>query len=348
MAIQLATRVRRTLVQVLPKGLRVKVEPRPETPEPTFIVTVSAGKARHRFRAGWAGEGWPADVRRLTSLTPDLEVVTGTRLSDGARSLLSERGIGWADESGSADINLPSGLVVVRETPIIRRGAEKTVRWTRSMLAAAEATLSGAAPTVLSIEDATGLSRNATASALERLERLGLLERPGAHRGRKSGRQVVDANALLDAYATAAGEARKRQPVVRIHKLWNDPLKSLRDDIAPAFSHASGAWAATGAAASQLLAPYLTAVTTLDLYVDAELFADEQRLASLLNGRVVEKGHLIEVRELPTVISATGPMEEGIQLALPVRVYADLRAAGGRSAEAAQHLRETLHVGTAA
>lgn len=348
MAVQLGTRVRRTLTQVLPKGLRVEVEPRPEASEPTFLVTVAAGKVSHRFRAGWAGEGWPADVRRLTTLAPGLDVVTGSRLSDGSRSLLTERGIGWADESGAADINLPSGLVVVRETSRSIRDREKPLRWAGSVFAAAEAMLSGARPTVMSIEQATKLSRNATATALDRLERLGLLERPDARRGRKSGRRIVDPDALLDAYATAAGTARGRQPVVLIHRLWTDPVDALRDEIAPALANAGNAWAVTGAAASQLLAPYLTAVTTLELYVDAELFADQARLASLLDGRVVEKGHRIEVRELPTAVSATGPVKEGVRLALPVRVYADLIVAGGRSAEAAHHLRETLHVGTAA
>jgi hypothetical protein len=47
-------------------------------------------------------------------------------------------------------------------------------------------------------------------------------------------------------------------------------------------------------------------------------------------------------------MSAKGPIIDGVQVALPVRVYADLRAAGGRSAEAAQHLRETIDAGTAA
>ena len=47
-------------------------------------------------------------------------------------------------------------------------------------------------------------------------------------------------------------------------------------------------------------------------------------------------------------MSAKGPVIDGVQVALPVRVYADLTAAGGRSAEAAHHLRETLHVGTTA
>jgi hypothetical protein len=76
--------------------------------------------------------------------------------------------------------------------------------------------------------------------------------------------------------------------------------------------------------------------------------SDRTGLTALLDGKIVEKGHRIEIREVPTSMAVKGPVIDEIQVALPVRVYADLRAVGGRSAEAAQHLRETLDVGTAA
>ena len=59
-------------------------------------------------------------------------------------------------------------------------------------------------------------------------------------------------------------------------------------------------WAVTGPAASTLLAPYLTEVTTLDLYVDDEAFANADRLAAVLGARRVDRGHRIEVRRKPT------------------------------------------------
>ena len=46
-------------------------------------------------------------------------------------------------------------------------------------------------------------------------------------------------------------------------------------------------------------------------------------------------------------MTVRGPVIGDIQVALPVRVYADLRQPGD-AAEAGQHLRETLNVGTAA
>jgi hypothetical protein len=346
---QLAARVRRVFVVVLPHGLGVDVKPRRSVAGPSFDVTVTAGRTKHRFIVGWAGEGWPSDVERLVHLVPDVDVVMATHLSDGARGWLSRQGLGWVDEAGHADISMKSGLVISREPTNVRRRREPPMRWTRSTLAVAEAALSGITPTVESIEKATGLSRHATASALARLEHLGFLERPRALRGPQSARRIANINTFLDTYAKAAAEQRQKQLPVLVHRLWDrDPLDTLAAGIGPALTRANARWAVTGAAASVLLAPYLSDVTTLELYIDVETMSDRKSLASLLGGRIVEKGHRIEIREVPTPMTIKGPVIDGMQVALPVRVYADLRAVGGRWAEAGQHLRETLDVGTAA
>ena len=345
---QLAVRVRRLLASVLPHGLGVEVQPF-HAAGPAFEVTVKAGATNHHFVVGWAGEGWPSDVERIVHLVPDVDVVTAAHVSDGARRWLEREGLGWADEAGRADISMESGLVIFRQPSLVRKGREPSMRWTRSTLAVAEAALSGITPTVECIEQATELSRHATANALSRLEDLGFLERPHALRGPQSARRIINNSAFLDAYAKAAAEQRKKQSHVLVHRLWQgDPLETLALEIGPALTGANARWAVTGAAASVLLAPYLTDVTILELYIDAETMSDRTRLASLLEGRIVEKGHRIEIREVPTTMTVRGPVIGDIQVALPVRVYADLRAAGGRWAEAGQHLRETLSVGTAA
>lgn len=345
---QLTKRVRRVLAAALPHGLRVDVSPRQKARAPAFDVAVWAGTTKHRFTAGWAGEGWPADVEQLALLVPGLEVVVAAKLSEGARKWLSHEGLGWVDEVGHAEIIRPSGLVISREPAQVRARPDETTRWARSTLSVAEAALSGVPPTVEGIERATGLSRQATATALARLERLGLLARPQAQRGPASARRIVDTDALLDAYAAAASEQQSKQPPLLVHRLWKDPLQTLRSEIARGLNSSKARWAVTGVAASVLLAPYISDVTTLELYVDAELMSDRSLLASLLGGRIVEKGERIAVRQIPTAMTDQGPVIQGVHVALPVRVYADLLAAGGRSAEAAQHLRETFDAGTAA
>ncbi len=292
--VKLGGRVRDATLAVLPEGLKVEITPRSVTGAPSFDVKVQVGRAAHRFVAGWAGAGWPADVQALVQVAPDLDVVYAKKLSDGARSWLAERHIGWVDETGRASLLLESGLVIVREPGVERRG---------------------------------------------------LLERPPPKRGPNASRRIVDVDSLIDQYTEAAGEFRKRQKVVRVHRLWANPLDVLDMEIGPGLTAMGVTWAVSGAAASTLLAPYLSDVTVVELYVDRSLLIARDRLASVLGGRVVEKGHRIEVRELPTSMSARGPKIGGVQVALPARVYADLIASGGRAAEAANHLREVRGVG---
>lgn len=344
---QLEARVRRILTSALPGALRVAVASRQNGIGSSFDVTVQAGASDHRFIAGWAGEGWPGDVEELIRLVPGVEVAVAANLSDGARDWLARRGVGWIDEAGHAEIIRPSGLVISRDPAHAKSRPTPSARWSRSILTVAEAALSGVVPTVESIEKATGLSRNATATALNRLERFGFLERPKAFRGPRSGRRIVDTDVFLAAYAGAAAEQRSKLPTVLVHRLWvGDAVQTLRTEITPALNATKSTWAVTGAAASVLLAPYLSDVTRLDLYVETDLIADESRLASRLGGRIVERGQVIEIRQLPTPMASKGPVMDGIHIALPVRVYADLLSTGGRAAEAAQHLKEVRDVGS--
>jgi len=345
-----ATRIRDALRSVLPRSLRVEVETL-DPAVPTVTVHVRAKKAEHRFVAGWALEGWPADVERLLRLAPAVDVVAARAMSVGARESLAERGIGWIDETGGAQLALPTGLVVIRDSagqPPAPVQLAHAARWARSTVAVAEAILSGTEPRVGPVEKATGLSRGATANALAQLENEGLLKRTIA-RGPGSSRHVADSSGLLDRYATAVAALAGKTRVVRMHRLWDDPLDSLIGDLAPRLTAAQVAWAATGAVASMLLAPYLSNLSVVELYVDESLTFDSPRLADLLDARQVDRGHRIEVRALPNLITATaGPVIDGVRCAPPARVYADLLAKGGRTAEAAQHLREVLDVGTSA
>lgn len=342
----MAARIRGATIAVVPPRVRVVVTPGQAGPVPTFSIAIYAGSTEHRFLAGWAGQGWPADVERLSTIAPDVEVVFAKHLSRGARDWLTAHHRGWVDESGNVNLSLSTGLIILRDVRVHQAKTEAPVTWTRTMIAAAEAILAGVRPTVEAVEAATGISRGASANALARMEKLGLLHRPQGARGRSSARSVVDLDSFIDGYAAAAATLRRSQRIVRFHRLWKDPLEAFETEIGPALNHTSQSWAVTGAAASILLAPYLSDVTVVELYVDDDLFANPNHLADVLGGRVVDRGGLIEVRALPTPMSAKGPIVSGVHVALPARVYADLMAGGGRSSEAAHHLRETIGVGS--
>jgi hypothetical protein len=342
---ELSTSIRIAMRAVLPLGVQVDIEPGSTKAVPTFHVFIRAGGGLHRFLGGWAGEGWPADVERLIAAAPQVEIVFGKRISQGAKDWLLTRRRGWVDESGDANVNLGTGLIILREGRQRRLNEESTPRWTQTMIAAAEAVFAGVPPTVEAVEQATGISRGASNNALAKLEKLELLERPNIPRGPLSARRVVDPDTFLDQYATAAAVLASKRPVIQLHRLWSDPIDAFQTEIAPALNDSSTSWAITGAAASVLVAPLLSEFAVVELYVGDDLFSNLDLLAKTVGAHVVDRGHLLEVRALPTRLSAKGPVVNGIQVALLARVYADLLAVGGRSSEAARYLRDHADVG---
>ncbi len=102
-------------------------------------------------------------------------------------------------------------------------------------------------------------------------------------------------------------------------------------------------WAATGAVAASVIAPYLTEVTTADVYVDVETIASLEAVAVDVGLRPIADGRLT-LRPFPTVTSRLLATETaGLRVAPWPRVYADLRTEGVRGEEAAEHLRELRH-----
>lgn len=336
---QLESRVRQAAVAILPLGARVVVTDRdPVSME--FALSVQTGSTSHELRVGWAGEGWPADVERLLRLAPHVDAVAAHALSVGARDLLDQRGIGWFDEAGAAQLVTESGLLIGRDPNPHPSTPPEQRRWPKSTVTVAEAILTGTDPLVDTAQSVTGLSRGAVAKSLSQLEADGLLIRQQA-RGPGSKRRLTDFDALLDRYTTAVAENVRKERVLRLHRLWNDPLDALVTEIAPALDSTRLPWAATGTAASMLLAPYLTTFTIVELRVAEELFRDRARLEEVLDARTVDRGHRVEVRSLPSIVTASaGDVIEGVRCVPDVRVYAELTAKGGRSAEAGHHLRE--------
>jgi hypothetical protein len=288
----------------------------------------------------WAGDG---DLRRVRALLADLRsgsgsfVVVARRLSPGAREALSQADVGWVDETGAAEISLPS-LVVSRSgrSPEV---PEREPRWSPSVFAVAEALLCGTSATVSATEKTTGLSKASCATALRTLTELGLL-RADARRGRASGRRIADPDRLLDAYAAVAATVVPKA-AVRVGVAWRDPVAGVVE-VGTRWSRSQVAWAATGMTAAAVLAPYLTSINTADVYVDADTHRELEVVAEAAGLRPIEGGRLT-LRPFPTVaVRRLATVYDDLRLAPWPRVYADLRVTGVRGEEAAEHLREVI------
>lgn len=329
---EVADRAVNAVLAVLPRSVKARVPKSQRDAGAALIV------GDQEFQIKWIGEGHLADARRILAKRrhrPD--IVVARRLSPGAREALSEAGVGWVDETGAAEI--AAGSIIVSRTGRPPNAAQQPKRWTAAVVAVAEALLCETKATVAATAAATGLSAGSCTQALRFLTDLGLLE-ASARRGKFSGRQIADPDRLLEAYASAV-ERAPTSISLQVGVTWRDPLVGLAE-TGRKWNKAKLAWAATGAAAAAVIAPYLSAVSTAEVYVDADSMALLEAAATAVNLRPIEGGRLT-LRPFPTVaVRELASKVDGLRIAPWPRVYVDLRQSGVRGEEAAEHLREVI------
>lgn len=291
---------------------------------------------RHRFSVRWVGRAGLREVRDTLRLADRPDVIVGSQLSLAARAAAGEAALGWVDETGAAEI--VAGNLLVSRSGQPQGGTIRPAGWTPSVIGVAEAILCGTPATVAATAEATGHSISSTAHALKTLVEMGLLETE-TPRGPRSGRHVVDANRLLDDYSAAARQRPKAE--LRCGVVWRDPVASV-SQIGRRWDRAGMRWAATGTIGAAALAPYLTEVTTGEVYIEATGRPELLEAAQAAGIEPMDGGRLL-LRPFPTAASRELATEtEGLRVAPWPRVYADLRQIGVRGEEAAEHLREVV------
>ena len=322
------------------------------------LITLRLQDRTWRFLPIWIGEGLPADARRAVGIVleragawPDaFPVVIANRVSPGAQEFFKEHHLSWADRSGRARILAPHGLFISRSDPI-RADAGRTFAWSNAADAVAETLLTWAVfrqpddelriDRVAEIASATDLSLAHTARVLRQFDEVGYTAKTGAERGSTASRECRGRARTLSDRAGHGAATGGRGRSVEFSVPWRETDRSLRQihEILGGVP-----WAVTGAVAADLVAPFLTSLNDLEFYVSAEhaelvqdlLATDDQLTEVESGGRVRVFTAEPHVLRLSTMIGEV----DGVLIAPPVRVYADLLRRGGRSAEAAEHLRE--------
>jgi hypothetical protein len=294
----------------------------------------------HELEVKWVGEGNLNDVRRaLGQVRGDqVNIFVGRQFSPGALEAMSEAGVGWMDETGAAEVAF--GSIIISRSGRPPAPVDRSLRWTPAVLGVSEALLCGTKPTVSEVQSATGLSTGSCVYALGVLAGLGLLE-ADARRGRGSGRRVGSHDQLLNAYAAEASAANAL-PSLPVGALWKDPIAGLIES-GHYWDKSGVRWASTGLTAAAVMAPYLTTVSTTEVYVDAKTVVGLESAALDVGLRPIEGGRLT-LKPFPTSTTRELAFEvDGLRVAPWPRVFVDLRSAGVRGEEAAEHLREVMH-----
>jgi hypothetical protein len=276
---------------------------------------------------------------QLGEALPPLLLVAEDSTAD-ARRLLGAHGVGVVDARGRAEIRFPDLVVhVERRGSGGERGAGASERRIAGRAAvAAQALLLEPERewTVAQLARGADVSTTLAHYVLARLEREGIAQSRGS--GPRKVRVLSNPSALLDLWAE---EAHDRGVHDLLYYRFATTHRVLRKDVSRALADADIGHAVTGAAAADLLAPFLSAVPALSLWLDARHQLGE--VAGLLDAEPVQRGANLVLRQARDDSPlAFNEQHDGVWLANRFRVYVDLRSDPQRGAEQAEHLRQEV------
>lgn len=311
-------------------------------------LEVRVAERAYRVVALWAGQGWPAGVSTAIANVPDPwpvdHVVMADHFSRGSLELLATRRANWVDDAGHARLLVPPGLAVVKGVPTQPSpGRQPPFAWSASAISIVESILHAPENPLRTKElaERTGWSPAQVSKVLRGLDAEGWTLRQGPARGPKVRRDIGDRARLLDAWASAVSDRPRRKRFG--HAIARDLLRFAHMRLPKAMpKRENEVWALTTWAGLELIAPFVTMVPVLHVYLAADVWESSSTEEAFQSAgiRQVEEGSRIEFWEADVPLLT----QPGHPARLPVcstpRLYADLLALGGRGVDAALHLRE--------
>ena len=150
-------------------------------------------------------------------------------------------------------------------------------------------------------------------------------------------RRVTNPTALLDLWA----EENVERPTRTLGYLLAQTPTQLIDQLAGNLGRSSVEYALTGAAAASLLAPFVTAIPVVDVWVSAAA-APEDLYRGARADAVTDGQNIVFLQGKDDSPLAFRQQAKELWIANPFRVYADLRHDPRRGREQADHLRQEV------
>lgn len=252
-----------------------------------------------------------------------------------ARAILEEHGIALVDGLGNAHIELPGLLFHLegRRRPQHSRPTRLTGK--AGLVAQALLPHPDRAWQVQDLAKEAGLSLGLAHRVLARLEAEGIITAEG--KGRNQVRRVTNPTALLDLWA----EENVEKPTRTLAHLLAQTPQQLIKKLGTNLGRSGIDYALTGAAAASLVAPFITAVPVVDVWVKATA-APEELFDGAQANPVIDGQNVVFLQGKDDTPLAFREKVKGLWLGNRFRLYADLRRDPRRGREQADNLRREV------
>jgi hypothetical protein len=182
---------------------------------------------------------------------------------------------------------------------------------------------------------ATQISAGLAHRVMARLEKEAVVAVEGI--GPKRVRRVTAPTALLDLWVEESVE----HPIRTLAHVLAQTPQQLITGLGRNLERAGVKYALTGAAGASLVAPYVSAIPVIEVWVDAQAAPDE--LCDAVKGdRVTDGQNVVFLQAKDDTPLAFREEVQGVWLANRFRIYADLRRDPRRGREQADHLRREV------
>lgn len=271
-----------------------------------------------------------ADARPDTRL-----LLIAAETTAGARMILQNHGVAVVDGLGNAHIELPGLLFHLEGRGARRRPRRARLSGKTGVVAQALLLHPERAWQVQDLAKGAQVSAGLAHRVLTRLEGEGIIAAEGTGPNRM--RRVIDATALLDLWA----EENVDRPTRTLGYLLAQTPRQLIKEVGRNLGRSGIDYALTGAAAASLVAPFVTAVPVVEVWVRATAAPDELYEGAQAD-RVTDGQNIVFLQAKDDTPLAFRVKARGLWVANRFRLYAELRHDPRRGREQADHLRREV------